>query len=233
MRRLNGFNVAVWLCFLLLFLFYVTSGWDTAQHCFLLNVTTLANQLSWATFRPGQDGSQRNLYGHLWGYVKRARIALKDQSQQWLTIPVEISDPLKSIATKAGAHVATGKAISTGTVGLMDSLNGWRDAVPVYVCLQTRGVWQLGYLNDTVELVPQGELNMSHTLQITALENLWQAARLVVPGLPENVALEMDSSDLGAHRPILALVSATVGGKSLSIWHWASSSPPHKNIPFA
>ncbi|KAF4474616.1 hypothetical protein CGGC5_v017040 [Colletotrichum fructicola Nara gc5] len=127
----------------------------------------------------------------------------KDQSQRRLTIPDDISDPFKSIATKAGAHVATvvasaDKAISTGAVGLMDGLNGWRDAVPVYVCLQTRGVWQLGYPNDTTKLVPYGELNMSQTFHIKALENLWQAARLVVPGLPEIEALDMDSADLGA-----------------------------------
>ncbi|KAK2758847.1 hypothetical protein CKAH01_16809 [Colletotrichum kahawae] len=30
------------------------------------------------------------------------------------------------------------------------------------------------------------------------LEDLWQAARLVVPGLPEDVLLEMDSADLNA-----------------------------------
>ncbi|KAF4423589.1 hypothetical protein CFRS1_v004487 [Colletotrichum fructicola] len=126
-----------------------------------------------------------------------------EQSQRRLTIPDEISDPLKSIATKAGAHVATvvasaDKAISTGAVGLMDGLNRWRDAVPVYVCLQTRGVWQLGYPNDTTEFVPYGELNMSQTLRVTALEDLWQAARLFVPGLPEDVLFEMDSADLSA-----------------------------------
>ncbi|KAF4415643.1 hypothetical protein CFRS1_v015176 [Colletotrichum fructicola] len=182
MRWLNGLNVAVWVCSLLLFLFYVTPGWDTTQHCSLLNVTTA------------------NL-------VKNVSDAFdvfdKDQSQRRLTIPDDISDPFKSIATKAGAHVATvvasaDKAISTGAVGLMDGLNGWRDAVPVYVCLQTRGVWQLGYPNDTTKLVPYGELNMSQTFHIKALENLWQAARLVVPGLPEIEALDMDSADLGA-----------------------------------
>ncbi|KAE9566602.1 hypothetical protein CGMCC3_g17238 [Colletotrichum fructicola] len=80
----------------------------------------------------------------------------------------------------------------------MDGLNRWRDAVPVYVCLQTRGVWQLGYPNDTTEFVPYGELNMSQTLRVTALEDLWQAARLFVPGLPEDVLFEMDSADLSA-----------------------------------
>ncbi|KAF4474199.1 hypothetical protein CGGC5_v017075 [Colletotrichum fructicola Nara gc5] len=39
---------------------------------------------------------------------------------------------------------------------------------------------------------------MSQTFHIKALENLWQAARLVVPGLPEIEALDMDSADLGA-----------------------------------
>ncbi|KAE9565805.1 hypothetical protein CGMCC3_g18016, partial [Colletotrichum fructicola] len=102
-----------------------------------------------------------------------------------------------------GAHVATvvasvDKAISTGAAELMDGLNGWRDAVPVYFCLQTRGVWQLGYPNDTTEFVPYGELSMSQTFRITVLEDLWQAARLVVPGLPEDVLLEMDSADLNA-----------------------------------
>ncbi|KAF4864312.1 hypothetical protein CGCSCA1_v014311 [Colletotrichum siamense] len=129
MRRLNGLNVAVWLCFLLLFLFYVTRGWDTAQHCSLLN---------WVGQPNANDAFD---------------IFDKDQSQRWLRIPVEISDPIEFIATKASARVVTDKAISTGTVGLMDSINGWRDAVPVYVCLPTRGVWQIGYLNDTAELV--------------------------------------------------------------------------------
>ncbi|KAE9566181.1 hypothetical protein CGMCC3_g17651 [Colletotrichum fructicola] len=182
MRWLNGLNVAVWVCSLLLFLFYVTPGWDTTQHCSLLNVTTA------------------NLVKNVSDVFD---VFDKDQSQRRLTIPDDISDPLKSIATKAGAHVATvvasaDKAISTGAVGLMDGLNGWRDAVPVYVCLQTRGVWQLGYPNDTTKLVPYGELNMSQTFHIKALENLWQAARLVVPGLPEIEALDMDSADLGA-----------------------------------
>ncbi|KAF4474618.1 hypothetical protein CGGC5_v017045 [Colletotrichum fructicola Nara gc5] len=127
----------------------------------------------------------------------------REPSRRRLTIPDDIPDPLKSIATKAGAHVATvvasvDKAISTGAAELMDGLNGWRDAVPVYFCLQTRGVWQLGYPNDTTEFVPYGELNMSQTFRITVLEDLWQAARLVVPGLPEDVLLEMDSADLNA-----------------------------------
>ncbi|KAJ0268764.1 hypothetical protein COL940_013076 [Colletotrichum noveboracense] len=182
MRWLNSLNITVWACSLLLFLFYVTPGWDTDQHCSLLNVTTT------------------NL-------VKNVSDAFdvfdREPSRRRLTIPDDIPDPLKSIATKAGAHVATvvasvDEAISTGAAELMDGLNGWSDAVPVYVCLQTRGVWQLGYPNDTTEFVPYGELNMSQTFRITVLEDLWQAARLVVPGLLEDVMLEMDSADLNA-----------------------------------
>ncbi|CAI0646299.1 unnamed protein product [Colletotrichum noveboracense] len=207
MRWLNGVNIAIWLCSLLLFLFYVTPGWATAHNCSLLNVTTagLVNNVSDAF-----DIFQRG------------------QSQRRLTIPHDVADPLKSIATKVGAQATSviasaDKAISTGVAGLVGDLNAWRDAVPGYICLQTRGVWQLGYPNDTTEFVPFGEFNMSQTFHITALENLLQTARRIVPGLPENVVLDLESTDLGALSavgiaPYWLLSFVLVGTSGIAQW---------------
>ncbi|KAI3532637.1 hypothetical protein CABS02_13782 [Colletotrichum abscissum] len=90
-----------------------------------------------------------------------------------MTIPSEIVDPAKSVASKAGEHIATAvasakQAVSTALADVwqnlrskfFDDLTRWEDTVPVYFCLQTRGVWQLGYPNSTSKIVSSKDFDV-------------------------------------------------------------------------
>ncbi|KAI3529567.1 hypothetical protein CABS02_14800 [Colletotrichum abscissum] len=125
-----------------------------------------------------------------------------------MTIPSEIVDPAKSVASKAGEHIATAvasakQAISTPLADIwqnlrskfFDDLTRWEDTVPVYFCLQTRGVWQLGYSNSTSKMVSSKDFDVLDALQITVLDSLFNTARQIVPGLPDGIASDLAEVD--------------------------------------
>ncbi|KAK1656745.1 hypothetical protein BDP55DRAFT_687962 [Colletotrichum godetiae] len=183
MRFLAIFNAIIWLGFLWFFLFHVNPGSHTGRSCSMLNVTTAE--------------VVQNI-------IETFEVLHKDQAQTRITIPSEIVDPAKSVASKAGEHIATAvvsakQAVSTPLADIwqnlrskfFDDLTRWEDTVPVYFCLQTRGVWQLGYPNSTSKIVSSKDFDVLDTLQITELDSLFSMARQIVPGLPDGLVSEM------------------------------------------
>ncbi|KAK6221483.1 hypothetical protein QIS74_04776 [Colletotrichum tabaci] len=143
----------------------------------------------------------------------------KDQAQRRITVPSQISEPLKSVATKVEGHVATAvasakQAISTPLTNVwkeirpkfLDDLTRWRNTVPVYCCLQTRGVWQLGYPDSTTKLVPSQDFNMVEAFQIKELSELFSAAHKIVPGLPDSLASDLGNVDFGVVDRIVVVI---------------------------
>ncbi|WQF90388.1 hypothetical protein CDEST_15402 [Colletotrichum destructivum] len=198
MQFLNVFNAIIWCGFLAFFLSSVNPGWDTGQNCSMLNITTaeIAKNIS-DTFD----------------------ILDKDQAQRRITVPSQISEPLKSVATKVEGHVATAvasakQAISTPLTNVwkeiqpkfLDDLTRWRNTVPVYCCLQTRGVWQLGYPDSTTKLVPSQDFNMVEAFQIKELSELFSAAHKIVPGLPDSLASDLGNVDFGVVDRIVVVI---------------------------
>ncbi|KAK1485412.1 hypothetical protein CABS01_17200, partial [Colletotrichum abscissum] len=174
MRFLTIFNAIIWLGFLWFFVFHVNPGQHTGRSCSMLNV-------------PGPTSTD-----HISAHVY--------QAQRRITIPSEIVDPAKSVVSKAEEHIATvvasaKQAVSTPLADIwqnirskfFDDLTRWEDMVPVYFCLQTRGVWQLGYPNSTSKIVSSKDFDVLDALQITVLDSLFSMARQIVPGLPDGL----------------------------------------------
>ncbi|KAI3527891.1 hypothetical protein CABS02_15261 [Colletotrichum abscissum] len=187
MRFLMITNAIIWLGFLWFFLFHVNPGSETRRSCSMLNVTTAE--------------IVRNI-------TETFEVLHEDQAQRRITIPSEIVDPAKSVASKAGEHIATAvasakQAVSTPLAGIwqnirskfFDDLTRWEDTVPVYFCLQTRGVWQLGYPNSTSKIVSSKDFDVLDALQITELDSLFSMARQIVPGLPDGLARDLAEVD--------------------------------------
>ncbi|KAK2035813.1 hypothetical protein LZ31DRAFT_636872 [Colletotrichum somersetense] len=143
----------------------------------------------------------------------------KEQAQRRITVPSQISEPLKSVATKAEGHVATAVASAKQAVGtplanvwkdirpkFLDDLNRWRNTVPVYCCLQTRGMWQLGYPDSTTKLIPSEDFNMVEAFQITALDELLSIAHKIVPGLPDSIASDLGNVDFSIVDKLVAVI---------------------------
>lgn len=175
----------------------------------------------------------------------------KDQFQRRINVPSEISDPVKSIASKVGGHVATAvasakQAVSTSLADIwrtirpkfLDDLTRWKDTVPIYCCLQTRGAWQLGYPNSTTKIVSTQDFNLADVFQVTVLENLFSTAHQIVPGLPDGLASDLSDVDFGVlenitlsvHWMLVTLLVGTFATIVVSCLsectHWLFCLPP-------
>ncbi|KAK0368947.1 hypothetical protein CLIM01_13695 [Colletotrichum limetticola] len=139
------------------------------------------------------------------------------EEKQTLWKRFEIVDPAKSVASKAGEHIATAvasakQAVSTPLAGIwqnirskfFDDLTRWEDTVPVYFCLQTRGVWQLGYPNSTSKIVSSKDFDVSDALQIPELDSLFSMARQIVPGLPDGLLSDLAEVDFNVLETMAA-----------------------------
>ncbi|KAK1471251.1 hypothetical protein CABS01_16404 [Colletotrichum abscissum] len=196
MRFLAIFNAIIWLGFLWFFLFHVNPGPHTGQSCSMLNITTAE--------------IVRNI-------TETFEVPHTDRAQKRMTIPSEIVDPAKSVASKAGEHIATAvasakQAVSTPLADIwqnlrskfFDDLTRWEDTVPVYFCLQTRGVWQLGYSNSTSKMVSSKDFDVLDALQITVLDSLFSMARQIVPGLPDGLVSDLAEVDFNVLDTVAA-----------------------------
>ncbi|KAK2005276.1 hypothetical protein LZ32DRAFT_652437 [Colletotrichum eremochloae] len=143
----------------------------------------------------------------------------KDQAQRRITVPGHIVDPLKSVATKAEGHVATAVASAKQAIGrpladvwnnirpkFLEDLARWRSTVPVYCCLQTRGVWQLGYPDLTTRLISSQDFHLKEAFQITTLDELFRAAHEFVPGLPNGSDSGLADVDFGVVNRIVGVL---------------------------
>ncbi|KAI3527303.1 hypothetical protein CABS02_15401 [Colletotrichum abscissum] len=137
--------------------------------------------------------------------LQEALQAAEEKHTMWKS---EIVDPAKSVVSKAEEHIATvvasaKQAVSTPLADIwqnirskfFDDLTRWEDMVPVYFCLQTRGVWQLGYPNSTSKIVSSKDFDVLDALQITVLDSLFSMARQVVPGLPDGLVSDLAEVD--------------------------------------
>ncbi|KXH44841.1 hypothetical protein CNYM01_13442 [Colletotrichum nymphaeae SA-01] len=194
MRFLTIFNAIIWLGFLWFFLLHVNPGPQTGRSCSMLNV-------------PGPTSTD----------LISAHVLHEDQAQRRITIPSAIVDPAKSVVSKAEEHIATAvasakQAVSTSLVDIwqntkskfFDDLTRWEDMVPVYFCLQTRGVWQLGYPNSTSKIVSSKDFDVLDALQITELDSLFSMARQVVPGLPDGLVSDLAEVDFNVLDTVAA-----------------------------